>query len=142
MSDIREQARQALSHSFVGNLATVDAEGRPWVRSILFRVDEGLVLRFATTRSSRKVEHIGHQPCVHISGGGCLESPAKYFQIEGQARVHTDRETLDEFWQPGFQAYFESPQDPEYTVVEIRPTRVELHDPQQGMQPVVVEFPG
>ena len=141
MCDIHEQARQALTHSFVGSLATVDADGRPWVRSIMFRVEDGLVLRFATTRSSRKLQQIQHQPLVHISGGGGrMEAMTKYFQIEGRASILEGPEIREAFWQPGFQAYFDGPQDPEYTVVEIQPIRVVLHDPEQGMQPVTVDF--
>ena len=50
-----------------------------------------------------------------------------YLQIEGSAEFVTDKSERDAFWHDTLKRYFSGPDDPNYGVVIVKPTRIELN---------------
>lgn len=109
------------------SLATITEEGKPWVRYVVGSADEALSLRFCTSLCSDKIRHIRRDPNVHVTlGAKDLMSAKEWLQIEGTAEISTARAELDAFWYDGLKAYFKGPDDPNYCVVIVTPSLIEL----------------
>ena len=127
MSDLKQRIIDAAGEMQLVNFATVKDDGKPWVRYVMAKADSDLVFRFCTHLESRKVSQIKNNPNVHISlGVSSLETAKNWVQVEGTAEVTTDRAELDAFWFDDLKNYFSGPDDPGYSVVVIRPSRIEL----------------
>ena len=130
MSDLKERIRRILSQPQLSGLATVTAEGKPWVRYVMAVADDHLTLRFASFVGSRKVEQIGRNPEVHLTCG--VTNPAAmqpYLQIQGRARFTTDEAERHAFWSDMLKHIFSGPDDPRYGIVIVEPYRVEYCSP-------------
>jgi general stress protein 26 len=109
------------------NVATITADGKPWVRYVMGKSDKDLNIRFCTHGQSRKVAQMRNDPNVHISFGVTdLETANNWMQVQGTAEVSTDAVELDSFWFDDLNNYFSGPDDPNYCVVIVRPSRIEL----------------
>lgn len=124
----------------LGVLATVTDEGRPWVRYLMLACDPADMTLWSTTfLQSRKCVHIKAHPDVHVTlGVRDLPSAVDYLQIEGTAEVLTDAESRRRMWTEEQSAYFSGPDDPNYAVIRITPTRIE-YQTMTAMSPEVWE---
>ncbi len=130
MSDIRERIMGILGRPQLSALATVTAEGKPWVRYVIAVSDDDMTIRIATFVGSRKVEQISKNPEIHLTCG--VMNPAEmkpYLQIQGRARFTIDKQERHEFWNDMLKPFFDGPDDPKYGVVIIEPYRVEYCTP-------------
>ncbi len=130
MNDTKQTILGALQGGtgFLCSLATVTPEGAPWVRYMMGTIDNDMTIRFATRLDSRKVAHIRNRPNVHVLCGNSDPSvDAPYFQIEGTAAINTDLEAKRAAWSDALAAYFQSPESPEWCVLEVHPSRIAIH---------------
>jgi general stress protein 26 len=64
---------------------------------------------------------------VHISlGASDLETAKHWLQVEGIAEISTDKTERQSFWFDELTNYFTGPDDPNYCVVIVKPSRIEL----------------
>jgi len=130
MNDLEERIWKVLSSKQTAALATVTAAGAPWVRYVSVESDPDFTLRFCTSRASHKVRHIEGNPEVHLTCGN-LQPPddSAYLQVAGRAEIRGDAATKLKYWQEGWKAYFQGPEDPDYVMVFVRPYRIEYTGP-------------
>ncbi len=127
MSDLKQRIYDTARELQLTNVATITEDGKPWVRYVMAKAGEDLVFRFCTHMDSRKVAQIGKSPDVHISlGVTSLETAQHWLQVQGTAEVSVDRNELDAFWFDELNNYFSGPDDPDYCIIIIRPSRIEL----------------
>ena len=127
MNDLEQRIFDAAKEMQLINFATVTGDGKPWVRYVMGRAGIDLIFRFCTHMGSRKVGQIKQSPDVHISlGVTSLETAKHWLQVEGAAEVSTDRSELDAFWFDDLNNYFSGPDDPDYCVVLVRPSKIEF----------------
>jgi general stress protein 26 len=89
--------------------------------------DETLTFRFCCALCSDKVRHIRHNPNVHLSlGAKDIMTTTEWLQVEGTAEIATTKAERDAFWYDGLKAYFQGADDPNYCVVIVTPSRIEL----------------
>ncbi len=140
MSDLKERVAAGLKPLQMASLATLTTTGQPWVRYVMVAGDDDLTLRCATLLSARKVEQIRENPEVHLTCGVLNPAEMKpYFQIQARAEVVTDADEKTAFWNPSLEPIFDGADDPDYSVVVIRPYRIELCTPPE-MQPEVLQL--
>jgi len=126
MSDVKSKIQSAFSERQLAVLATINEEGKPWVRYVMLNANDDLTIRFATFAASRKVAHIEKNPEVHMTcGATALNATRHYMQIQGKAEVSNDPSEKNAYWNDGLNAYFEGPEDPNMRVVIIKPYRIE-----------------
>ncbi len=107
-------------------LATVDANGDPRVRFVRGSVDEELTIRCPTFADTNKVQHVrGHSRVSVTCGDTDSSRPGTYFEIQGDARMSTDPRDRALAWGPQLEKWFSGPEDADYVVIVIRPTRIE-----------------
>lgn len=140
MSELKARITAGLKNLQLANLATVTADGAPWTRYVMIKGDDELTFRCATFLAARKVGQIKQTPEVHLSCGVLNPMEMKpYYQIQGCAEVVTTEEERHAFWNPSLEEIFSSADDPNYAVVVIKPSRIELWTP-PGMEPEVLEI--
>ena len=92
-----------------------------WVRLII----NGL--SFCTHLQTKKVGEIRKKANVHISlGAKDLETAKHWLQVEGRAEISTDKTERHSFWFDELSNYFTGPDDPNYCVIIVRPSRIEF----------------
>ncbi|NQV34559.1 MAG: pyridoxamine 5'-phosphate oxidase family protein [Phycisphaeraceae bacterium] len=126
MSELKDQIYQILCRPQLTSLATLTADGKPWVRYVMALTDEELTLRFATVIQARKVTQIKANPEVHLTCG--VTNPSEltpYLQIQGKAVLKTDEATRHAFWDDMLKPIFSGPDDPKYGVIEVTPYQIE-----------------
>ncbi len=138
MADLKSRILEKLKGPTLVGLATVTREGRPWVRYVMAAADTDLNIWFSTRLDSRKVEQIRNNSAVHLLAGvSTLETAESYVQVEGEADVLTDAVTRKALWNDLLKPYFSGPEDPNFCVVRIRPSRIELWGMTPGQRPEV-----
>lgn len=130
MSELEKKIWGILGREQVASLATVGEDGAPWVRYVTIRANEDFTLRFCTGRSTRKARQIAADPRVHLTCGN-LQPPddSAFLQISGSADIRSDAATKTKYWQEGWRRYFSGPDDPEYVMVFVTPSRIEYNAP-------------
>lgn len=130
MTDLEKQISRILGQPQTAALATIGENGAPWVRYVTIRAEAGFRLNFCTARSTRKARQIKGNPLVHLTCGN-LRPPddSVYLQIAGQAEICANAGTKGKYWQEGWRRYFSGPDDPDYVIVFIRPSRIEYNGP-------------
>ena len=130
MSDIKERILQVLGQPQLSALATVTADGKPWVRYVMAVSDNNMTIRFASFVGERKIEQIKRNPEVHLTCGVTNPTDMKpYLQIQGRARFTTEEQERHGFWNEITTPIFDGPDDPNYGVVIVQPYRIELCTP-------------
>jgi len=126
MDDIEEKILKAVKPPQLMALATVTKEGKPWVRYVMGFGSEDFTLRVVTGLQSRKAAQIERNPEVHvICGASALESTDHYLQICARAEVTTAKKERDFCWNDNLKAYFSGPDDINYSIILIKPYRIE-----------------
>jgi len=130
MVDLQQRILDIIHKPQLTALATVTEQNNPWVRYVVTVGDGDLVLRCGTFVESRKVKQIENNPNVHLTCGvASLQEMQPYLQIQGQARVTTDKEERHGFWNDMLAPIFDGPDDPNYSVIVIEPYRIEYCHP-------------
>lgn len=111
----------------LSGFATINQDGKPWVRYVMAEASEDLTFRFTSFINARKVDQIENNPEGHLTCGitDPIDMHAPYLQIEGRASFTTDREERHAFWTDRLSVLFEGPDDPRYGVVIFRAYRIE-----------------
>ena len=130
MSDLKGRIYDILGKLQLSGLATVTADGKPWVRYVMTMASDDLTIRCATFIGARKVKQIAENPEVHLTCG--VTNPMEmgpYLQVQGRATLNTSQEARHGFWSDMLAPIFSGPDDPNYGVLEIVPDRIEYVTP-------------
>ena len=127
MFDLKSKILAIIGKPVLGALASLTEEGKPWTRYVVPVADADLNIRFATYLGSRKVKQLKAKPDVHLTAGGntLADMSKPYLQIAGKATVSTDPADKKNLWNDNLKTYFSGPDDPNYCVVIIKPSRIE-----------------
>ncbi len=126
MEDVKKKIVESARELQLINFATLTEDGSPWVRYVVGKADDELVFRFCTHRETRKVAQIKKNPHVHISlGAKDMETAEHWMQVQGVAEISTDGDERHSFWFDALSNYFTGPDDPNYCIVIVRPSRIE-----------------
>ncbi|MCX6555599.1 MAG: pyridoxamine 5'-phosphate oxidase family protein [Candidatus Aminicenantes bacterium] len=130
MNELEARIWRILGHRQTAALATITATGAPWVRYVTIEADPNFTLRFCTSRSSRKTGEIAANPDVHVACGN-LQPPddSAFLQIAGRAEICREGKIKAGYWKEEWRRYFKGPDDPDYVMVFVRPTRIEYNGP-------------
>jgi general stress protein 26 len=130
MADLKKRILDKIRNPVLASLATIDGDGKPWARYVMAVGNEDLTLRFATFLNSRKVAQIRKNPDVHLTCGVTdLQSMESYLQVQGRAEILSDKATRQGYWKEELRRYFAGPDDPNYCVVRVTPSRIEYMNP-------------
>ena len=99
MNDMEAKIFEVIKNPQLMALATLNEEGKPWVRYVVGTAAEDFSIRLATSVQTRKCKQIQKNPEAHmICGANSLESMSPYVQIAGLATINTDKEERHRLW--------------------------------------------
>ncbi|MFG6497602.1 pyridoxamine 5'-phosphate oxidase family protein [Fictibacillus sp. UD] len=131
---IKNKLFEVLEKKQTGVLATVK-NNKPHSRYMTFFHDD-LTFYTPTSIDTHKAEEIQDNPNVHVLVGYEGEGyNDPYLEIEGTATIRDDQGLKEKFWNDQMKHYFEGPNDPNYILLEIKPSLIRLmnageHEPQ------------
>jgi general stress protein 26 len=131
---LKEKIIQVITGSHVAAVATL-SEGKPEVRFIVLEGQPDLSLVGATMKATRKVQQIRKNPVVGISIWSGKEYSDPYIVFRGKAEIHEDLQTKTKYWNPMYEMFFKSVDNPDYVVIRFIPGEIEYIGP--GMQPEI-----
>lgn len=85
---------------------------------------------FMTSKDSAKCAEIqkdAHVALMYAHGNGVT-----FASLSGMARLVVDKEKIRAFWNPFYKAWFEGPDDPAITLIEVKVSRAEYWDNKAG----------
>lgn len=123
--EVKDRILKVLTESKVGSLATVEGN-KPHARYMTF-YNEDLTLYTPTSKETYKAEEIEKNPYVHVllgySGDGMGDA---YIEVQGKASIREDQALKDKYWGEHMKKWIESPNDPEFIILEIKPETIRL----------------
>jgi general stress protein 26 len=81
-------------------------------------------LWFLTSSDSGKIDELSANPSVNV----VMQSERRYLSLSGTARAVPDRDRIEALWSPVSKAWFDGPDDPQVTALEIVPDFAEFWD--------------
>lgn len=106
------------------------------MRFVVLDGQPDLSLVGATMKVSRKVGQLKKNPVVGISIWSGKEFSDPYIVFRGKAEIHEDLPTKKKHWNPMYEQYFKTVDNPDYVVIVFLPAEIE-YIAQGSMQPEV-----
>ena len=116
----------------VAAIATID-KGLPAVRFMVLNGFGDMTLVGGTMKASRKVEQLRKNPNAAISIWSGKEFTDPYVVIQAKGEVHEDVATKKKYWNPMFEQYFTSVDNPDFVVLVFTAREIEYHGPNMMM---------
>ncbi|AYC30557.1 pyridoxamine 5'-phosphate oxidase family protein [Paenisporosarcina cavernae] len=135
---MKKKILEVLERRQTGVLATVK-QNKPHSRYMTFFHDE-LTFYTPTSIETHKAEEIEENPNIHALVGYEGEGYGDpYLEIEGTSTIQDDKELKEKFWSEQMSHYFEGPNDPNYVLLEIKPSLIRLMNSEEK-EPQVLEL--
>jgi general stress protein 26 len=116
-------------------VATID-KGMPAVRFMVLNGFPDMTLVGGTMTASRKVEQLKKNPNAAIAIWSGKQFTDPYVVIQAKGAVHEDLATKKKYWNPMFEQYFRSVDNPEFVVLVFTAREIEYHGPNM-MEPEI-----
>lgn len=124
-SEIKNKVLSIFDSHYVGTLSTVK-DNKPHSRFMTFFNDE-LTLMTPTSKETHKVEDIEQNKNVHVLLGYDGEGwHDRFVEVQGQVTIDDSKETKEKLWGDELKRWFDSPEDPNYIVLKIKPDTIRL----------------
>jgi general stress protein 26 len=123
--DLKKQVLNVISNHRTGVLSSVE-NNRPHSRYMTF-YNEDLTLYTPTKMDTEKVEEIKKNPYVAVLLGyekkGQNDS---YIELAGTSSISDSQPLKSRFWDESFKQWFDSPEDPNYVLLQIQPETIRI----------------
>jgi general stress protein 26 len=124
---LKELAEKAKNCMFTSDLQQFPQSTRPMA---LQEVDSEGNLWFISSKESKKNKEIQHDNRVALYFQN--NSTYEFLVVNGTASIHTDKATIDKYWTDFANAWFDGKDDPNVTIISIKPTDCDYWDTQDG----------
>jgi len=125
---LEEKILHVIGGMHVGAVATIAGE-KPAVRFMGLRGYDNMILVAGTMKSTRKVRELKVQPDTAISIWSGVDFSDPYVGISAKAEVHEDHETKKRYWNPMFEEYFGSIDNPDFVLLLFVAETIEYYAP-------------
>jgi general stress protein 26 len=123
---LKEKILEVAGGPHVSAVATV-AGGMPAVRFMVLNGFEDMTFVGGTMKTTRKVEQLRKNPSAAISIWSGKEFTDPYVVIQARGEVHEDLKTKKKYWNPMFEQYFKSVDNPDFVVLVFTAREIEYH---------------
>jgi general stress protein 26 len=94
---------------------------------------EDMTLVGGTLKVSNKVSQIRKNPDAAIAIWSGKEFSDPYVGIKAKGEIHEDLATKKKYWNPMFQQYFKSVDNPDYVILKFTAEEIVYHGPNMAM---------
>ncbi|MCX6694032.1 MAG: pyridoxamine 5'-phosphate oxidase family protein [Methanomicrobiales archaeon] len=125
---LKENILKVIGGPHVAAVATI-AGGLPAVRFMVLAGFDDMTLVGGTMKISRKVDQLKKNPDAAISIWSGKEFSDPYVVIQAKGKVHEDIPTKKKYWNPMFEKYFQSVDNPDFVVLVFSAEEILYIDP-------------
>ncbi|KWX72760.1 general stress protein [Paenibacillus jilunlii] len=132
--ELEQTIIKTLDDNKFGSFGTIEAGNKPKVRYMAV-FHEGLQIYLATNRKTHKVEELRDNPNAFLLLGYEQGGGKDVLEIEATVAVTKDESLRSKVWNKELEKWFKGPDDPDYVILELQPTRIEYmgKDQQHGV---------
>ena len=123
---LKEQILEVTSGPHPAAVATLDGK-LPAVRFMVLAGFPDMTFVGATMKSSKKVEQLRKDPDAALSIWSGKEFSDPYVEIKATGKIHEDIPTKKKYWNPMFEQYFKSVDNPDFVVLVFTAGEVVYH---------------
>jgi general stress protein 26 len=123
---LKEKIMDVVGGPHVAAVATITM-GMPAVRFMVLNGFEDMTFVGGTMKSTRKVEQLRKNPHAALSIWSGKEFTDPYVVIQARWEVHDDLATKKKYWNPMFEQYFKSVDNPDFVVLVFTAKEIEYH---------------
>ena len=116
-------------------VATLDGH-LPAVRFMVLFGFPDMTFVGGTLKSSKKVAQLKKNPSVAISTWSGKEFSDPYVEMTAKGEVHEVLATKKKYWNPMFEQFFKSPDNPDFVVLVFSATEIVYHGPNMASMDV------
>ncbi|MFC4775526.1 pyridoxamine 5'-phosphate oxidase family protein [Paenibacillus sp. GCM10023252] len=120
---LEKEIIEALGRHRYGSLATIEGD-KPKARYMAIFHD-GLQVYLATNRKTHKVEELQDNPHAFLLFGHEGTGPDEIVELQGTVQITKDETLRHKLWNDELKPWFEGPDDPDYVILNITPSRIE-----------------
>jgi len=125
---LKEKIFEVMEGPHAAAVATID-RGMPAVRFMVLNGFWDMTLVGGTMKMSRKVEQLRKNPNAAIAIWSGKQYTDPYVVIQANGEVHEDVQTKKKYWNPMFEQYFKSVDNPDFVVLVFTAKEIEYHGP-------------
>jgi general stress protein 26 len=103
------------------------AGGLPAVRFMVLNGFPDMTFVGGTMKSSKKVEQLRKNPHAAIAIWSGKEFSDPYVEIQAKAEIHEDTGTKKKYWNPMFEQYFKSVDNPDWVILKFAAAEIVYH---------------
>jgi general stress protein 26 len=123
---IKKQILDVIGGPHVAAVATLDGK-QPAVRFMVLSGFPDMKLVGGTMKVSNKVGQLKKNPDTALSVWSGKEFSDPYVEIKAKGAVHEDVATKKKYWNPMFEQYFKSADNPDFVVLVFTASEITYH---------------
>ncbi len=113
---LKDKIMEVIGGPHPAAIATI-ADGKPAVRYMVLAGSPDMTLVGATGKQTNKVAQLKKNPATAISIWSGKEFSDPYVEIVAKGEIHEDLETKKKYWNPMYEKFFKSYDNPDYVVL-------------------------
>ncbi len=99
----------------------------PAVRFMVLNGFPDMTFVGGTMKSSKKVQQLSKNPSTAIAIWSGKELSDPYVEVQAKAEIHEDLVTKKKYWNPMFEQYFKSADNPDFVVLKFIAAEIVYH---------------
>jgi general stress protein 26 len=123
---LKEQILDVIAGPHVAAIATLDGK-QPAVRFMVLAGFPDMTLVGGTMKASKKVEQLKKNADAALAIWSGKEFSDPYVEIKAKGKVHEDVATKKKYWNPMFEQYFKSVDNPDFVVLVFTAAEITYH---------------
>ena len=123
---LKEKIMAVMGGPHPAAVATIDA-GMPSVRFMVLNGSADMTLVGGTMKASNKVGQLKKNGNTAISVWSGKEFSDPYVEMKAMGKVHEDLATKKKYWNPMFEKYFKTVDNPDYVVLVFTASEIVYH---------------
>jgi general stress protein 26 len=123
---LKEQITEVTGGPHVAAVATLEGK-LPAVRFMVLNGFPDMTFVGGTMKNSKKVEQLSRNPHAALSIWSGKEFSDPYVEIQAKVKIHEDVATKKKYWNPMFEQYFKSPENPDFVVLVFTANEITYH---------------
>jgi general stress protein 26 len=121
---LKEKILAVTGGPHVAAVATVD-NGKPAVRFMVLNGFDDMTFVGGTMKTTRKVAQLQKNPEASVSIWSGKEFSDPYVVMKGRGEIHEDLATKKKYWNPMFETYFKTFDNPDFVIVKFVASEIE-----------------
>jgi general stress protein 26 len=123
---LKEQIMEVIGGPHVAAVATLDGK-LPAVRFMVLAGFPDMTLVGATMKASKKVGQLKKNPHSALAIWSGKEYSDPYVDIIAKGTIHEDIATKKKYWNPMFEQFFKTPENPDFVVLVFTAGEITYH---------------